>query len=335
MGVMGAGSIGCYVGGKLAATRAARVTFVGRERMRDELAALGLTVRDPDGERRIDPEEIAFDTSPEGLSECDVVACCVKSGGTAEAADQLAEVLARDAVVVSLQNGVRNADVLRERLPGRTVIAGIVGFNVVSQGRGVFHRGMDGPIALEASDEPRARAFVEALSSAGLAVEEHRDLAPDQWTKLLVNLNNAVSALSGAPTQQLLRVPGYRRVVAAVIEEGVAVLRAAGIRPAKLRGVPVAWMPRVLRAPGPIVRLVTRAQMRVDSQARSSMWEDLTKGRPTEVDHLNGEIVALARRNGLEAPINRRIVSLVHEAEAARAGSPGLSPEQLAAKVGA
>jgi 2-dehydropantoate 2-reductase len=188
---------------------------------------------------------------------------------------------------------------------------------------------MDGPIALEASSDPRGGELAAALRRAGLPVETPRDIAPDQWTKLLVNLNNAVSALSGAPTQRLLRDPGYRRLVAAVIDEGLGVLRAAGIRPAKLRGVPVEWMPRILRMPTPIVRLVTRAQARVDPEARSSMWEDLEKRRPTEVDYLNGEIVALADRAGIDAPLNRRIVDLVRDAERAGAGSPQLLAEQL------
>jgi 2-dehydropantoate 2-reductase len=145
----------------------------------------------------------------------------------------------------------------------------------------------------------------------------------------MVNLNNAVSALSGAPTRTLLLTPGYRRVIAALIGEALSVLRQAGIRPAKLRGVPVGVMPFVLRLPTSLVRLVTRAQMRVDPEARSSMWEDLTRGRPTEVDFLNGEIVKLAEKVGGEAPLNRRVVELVHRAEKATAGSPELDPEAL------
>ena len=334
VGVMGAGSIGCYVGGKLLAAEAARVTFVGRARVKEELGAHGLTVRDGDGERRVEPARVDFHTEAGALAACPIVLCCVKSAATAETAKELDGIVAGDALVASLQNGVRNPLVLRLHLPGRTIVPGIVGFNVVSKGGGVFHRGMDGPIALEASSDPRGRELAAALRRAGLPVEEPADIAPDQWTKLMVNVNNAVSALSGVPTQRLLREAGYRRIVAAVIEEGLAVLRAAGIRPAKLRGVPVEWMPRVLRMPTPIVRLVTRAQARVDPEARSSMWEDLEKRRPTEVDFLNGEIVALAERTGANAPLNSRIVELVREAERAESGSPSLSAEVLAAKLG-
>jgi len=234
-------------------------------------------------------------------------------------------VLRADAVVASLQNGVRNPDTLRAHLGARRVLAGIVGFNVVSRGNGVFHRGMSGDILLEAG----MPALVDTLNAAGVVTRTRDDLAPDQWTKLLVNLNNAVSALSGAPTRTLLLTPGYRRIVAAVVDEAIGVLRKAGIKPAKLRGVPVHLMPKVLRLPTPLVRIVTRAQMKVDPEARSSMWEDLTRGRPTEVDDLNGEIVRLATKVGAPAPLNTRIVALIRAAEQAGPGSPGLSASDL------
>jgi len=69
--------------------------------------------------------------------------------------------------------------------------------------------------------------------------------------------------------------------------------------------------------------------MKVDPEARSSMWEDLKRGRLTEVEFLNGEIVSLAEKSGVEAPLNRRIVELVHQAEEAGNGSPGLDADAL------
>jgi 2-dehydropantoate 2-reductase len=88
-------------------------------------------------------------------------------------------------------------------------------------------------------------------------------------------------------------------------------------------------MPTVLRLPTLLVRLVTGAQMKVDPEARSSMWEDLTRGRPTEVDYLNGEIVRVAARHHTDAPLNARIVELVHTAERAGPGSPDLDAAAL------
>ena len=178
---------------------------------------------------------------------------------------------------------------------------------------------------LSASDSRTSLTMCEATG----CLEATRATMGVLWAKLMLNLNNAVSALSGAPTVELLRAPGFRRLVAAVIEEALAVLKVAGIAPAALRGVPIGWMPTVLRLPTWLVRIVTRAQMKVDPEARSSMWEDLERGRLTEVEQLNGEIVALASRLGVDAPLNRRIVERIHAAEAAGAGSPRLDAEAL------
>ena len=330
IGVVGAGAIGCFVGGKLLAAGAADVVFVGRPRLRDEISTHGLTVRDLGGATAVVvPDRVRFDTELAAVADCDAVLVCVKSGQTAEVARQLAAVVRPDAVVASLQNGVGNAEALRAQLPGRTVLPGVVSFNVVPHGGGVFHQTTSGPLMLGTGDDPRARALVSTLAAAGLDTETRADLAPDQWTKLVVNLNNAISALSGAPTRSLILSPGYRRVIAAVVGEALAVLRAATIRPAALRGVPLRLMPVVMRLPTPLVRLITGAQLKVDPEARSSMWQDLERRRPTEVDHLNGEIVRLAERTGAAAPLNRRIVELVHQAEAAGAGSPGLAADAL------
>jgi 2-dehydropantoate 2-reductase len=323
---MGAGSIGCFVGGRLMAA-GEEVVLVGRERLGREIGEHGLTVSDCEAEtRRVAAGEVRYSSEARDLAGCDVVLCCVKSAQTSEVARELAGIVRPDALVVSLQNGVSNPDRLREHLGQERVVPAIVGFNVVAQGGGRFHRGTTGPLMVGRAE---LRGPLAALRATGLEIETHADLVPHQWTKLIVNLNNAVSALSGAPTQELLARPGYRKVIAAVVREALSVLRVAGISPAALRGVPLAVMPMVLRLPTPLVRLVTRRQIRADAEARSSMWEDLERRRSTEVDDLNGAIVGLADRVGAEAPLNRRIVALVHEAERRGDGSPGLGEREL------
>ena len=88
-------------------------------------------------------------------------------------------------------------------------------------------------------------------------------------------------------------------------------------------------MPKVLRLPTALVRLVTRSQLKVDPAARSSMWQDLDARRSTEVDFLNGEIVRVAQATGQAAPLNQRIVELIRAAEAAGQGSPKLAADEL------
>ena len=331
---MGAGAVGCYLGGRLA-EGGAEVTLVGRPRLEEELRSHGLTLTSLDGASTTLPwGRFGFSTGPASLADRDVILCCVKSAQTAEAGAALASVLARGAVVVSFQNGLSNPEALRAALPGQLVLAGIVGFNVLSRGGGAFRQATSGLLMMDRSRLEKPAALAEALTRARFDLQQHADLRPHQWAKLLMNLNNAVSALSDAPTREILLSAGYRRVLAALIEEGLTVLRAAGIRPARLGAIPVGLFPHVLRLPSGLVQLVARAQLKIDPEARSSMWEDLARGRLTEVDYLNGEIVRLAESCGAKAPLNRRVVELVHQVEREGKGSPRLGAEALLAALG-
>ncbi|MGD8606937.1 MAG: 2-dehydropantoate 2-reductase [Myxococcales bacterium] len=326
---MGAGSIGCYVGGRLAAAGAARVTLIGRMRLAKAIAEHGLVLREFDHDELVDASKMRFVTDVKALSSCDVVFLCVKSGATEDAARTLAQELDANATIVSLQNGLRNPALLRKHLPHNRVVAGVVGFNVVMHEGPVIHHTTTGALIVETGHDLRDSEWVQALRSAGIEVQEVEDIAPEQWTKLLVNLNNAVSALSGAPTQELILSRQYRRIMTMLLDEALLVIEAAGIRPARFRGVPLRLMSLILKLPTPLVRLVVRAQLRVDPQSRASMWQDLERRRPTEVDFLNGEIVLLAEELSLNAPRNRRMVELVREAERAGLGCPQMHADEL------
>lgn len=329
IGIMGAGAIGAYVGGRLAAKGATEVTLIGRKPLADAIARHGVTLREFDQDDHVDAAMVRVEEDAHALSSCDVVFCCVKSGATAEAAKILANVLKPATVVVSLQNGLKNPEILRAALPRNPVLPAVVDFNIIVGEGAVFHRTTSGPLIIETRRGDQDRPWVDALRASELEVEEVRPIAPEQWTKLLVNLNNAVSALSGAPTRDMILSRRYRRVIAKLLDEALDVLHEAGVRPAKFRGVPLRVMSFIMKLPTPIVRVIIRAQLRVDPEARASMWTDLERGRLTEVDFLNGEIVRLADEHGVAAPINRRIVELVHEAERAGAGSPRMSAETL------
>jgi 2-dehydropantoate 2-reductase len=333
IGIMGAGAIGSYVGGRLAA-EGVDVVFVSRHALSPAFDATGFSLVELGGERRaLARSKIVHTTDVASLSDRDVVLCCVKSGATADVAGQLKAVLPRGVIAVSLQNGMHNGEVLRAGLPEQIVLAGIVGFNVVSREGGVFQRTTSGPLVIEAHPDERVAALGRTLERSGFEVKIAADVQALQWAKLVMNLNNAVSALSDVPTKDLLFSSGYRKVLAAIVAESVRVLRKAGIRTASLTGLPVSWMPLLLGLPTPILRVVASTQLKIDPDARSSMWEDLVKGRPTEVDQLNGEIVRLAESCGAHAPINRRVVEVVHRYEKEGRGSPGLAPEALWAEL--
>lgn len=329
IGIVGAGAIGCYVGGRLASA-GVDVALFGRASFAAEIEQHGLTTIDIDGRRAVVAKnKAAYGTEPAVLADCTVLICCVKSMHTADVARQIRSIVSRNACVLSLQNGVSNVEVLRANLDVRATLGGIVGFNVRPLGQGVFQQATSGAIVVEDAGDAAIAALARLLTQVGFDVQLTKAIKPLQWAKLMMNLNNAVSALSGAPTREILASRDYRRILAALIAEALAVLRKAGIRPTRLGSLPTQWFPFVLRLPSALFQAVARAQLKVDPQARSSMWEDLARGRPTEVDYLNGEIVRLGQQVGADAPLNRRIVELVHAAEARKAGSPGMSADSL------
>ena len=106
-------------------------------------------------------------------------------------------------------------------------------------------------------------------------------------------------------------------------------MRAEGIKPVSPTPLPAGWLPPLLRLPDMMFEAVLGRTMKIDPEARSSMWEDLQRGRRTEIDYFQGVITEIAERRGLDAPLSGRIVALIRKAEAAGKGSPGLTPDQI------
>lgn len=330
VGILGAGAIGCFLGGKLIAA-GHDVVLVGR--LGDEIFANGLLLTDYAGGRvKLAGNQVHYVAEPAQLSEVEAVVVTVKSMATEDAARPLASILARPTPIISFQNGVSNPSRLRALLPGHPVLAGMVPFNVARTAPGCFHNGTSGPLAIEKKGGVEGPT-VDALRSAGFDVELHASLEALQWSKLLINLNNAVNALGGVPLYEQIRDRTYRRVMAMCVREGIAAMRANGLRVARVGRIIPSLAPIVLSLPDALFLRVASAMVKVDPTARSSMLDDLERGRPTEIAYLNGEIVRLADERGVPAPVNRKLIELVKQAERERAGSPRIPSEKLLALV--
>jgi len=310
----GAGSVGCFVGGAWQAA-GLPVSFVGRRRTQQDVEKHGITVTDGDGARlHLPPGSVTFETSAKALGDAGVVALTVKSFDTEAAAREIAKHAPPGATVISFQNGVSNVARLKEMLPVFDVVQGMVPFNVAYMGSGRWHKGVAGEVVAE------GRPVTEAIAARiGRRVGQLRIAADADglaWGKLLINLNNAVNALSGKSLLEQLSDRNYRRVVAACQVEALAVLQEAGIRPAKLGPIPPDLLPYAIAAPDLLFRNTILKAQRIDRDARSSMADDLAAGRRTEIDYLNGEVVKLARSVRMRAPVNEAIVGLIKQAEA-------------------
>jgi len=309
--VMGAGAIGCYVGGRLAAAGHS-VTWVGRPRILAALRQYGLRITDLDGFDRHIPAERLILTEhlqAESFDRPCTVLLSVKGGATVHAAQELAQRCPANTPVISLQNGVENVARIRAHAPALQVRAGMVPFNVVWLEDGHVHRGTTGDVVID--QHPDTEALKAAWNSAGLPLKLTADMQSVQWGKLLLNLNNPVNALSDLPLRSQLLDRDYRYVVAALQTEALLALHAAGIPPAKVAAAPPRLLPWILRLPNAVFTRVAARMLRIDASARSSMWEDLQMGRVTEVDDLCGAVVRLSEMHGRSVPANAAMCQLI------------------------
>lgn len=334
IGVLGAGAIGGYVGGRLAQS-GLDVTLIGRGAAIEELAQHGLSLVSLDGKAsQVGAPRLTATSDARALGKCDVVLLAMKLGDLTAALSTVDELAPKRALIVTLQNGVDAMDEAAARFGAERVAAGMVSFNVVRGERpNELAQKTSGPVVLAGRDG-RARDLVRALVRAGAVARTHDDMRGVLWSKLVYNLNNAINALSRLPLRAEVADRGYRRVFAAAMAEGLAVARARGVR---ARWVPP-LMPhlavRVLPLNDAIFVRVARAMVRIDPAARSSMQDDLLRGRITEVDALNGAVARHGARVGVATPVNSALVRLVHEAERAGADYTALSADALGAACG-
>ncbi|MEY4748414.1 MAG: hypothetical protein RIQ60_628 [Pseudomonadota bacterium] len=316
--IYGAGLVGGWVGAHLAAA-GWPVMMLGRASRLQAVREHGLTLTDLSGGRR-HVQAAAFDLG-ERLSDLDLerqppalTLLCVKAGATAEAAAELAHALPAGSPVLILQNGVGQADVARAAAPALLWLPGMVAYNISELGIAHLHRGTAG--TLHAPQHPALVTWVERFNDAGLPLQQHADMQPVLWAKLLLNLNNPVNALSGLPLRAELLDRDLRHCFAALVEEALALMAGAGITPAQVTPMPMRRLPALLRLPTPVFRLLAARLLRIDPHARSSMADDLERGRRTEIDLLCGEVIRLAQRQGSSAPFNTRISALISSARA-------------------
>ena len=327
--ILGAGSVGCFIGGAWAVA-GLPVTFIGRTKLSKDVDEHGLTLSDYSGwQAHLAPGEVDYRCGPEALAEAQVIALTVKSGDTSVAAAEIAEHATPGATVISFQNGVSNVDALEQGLGGRFEVArGMVPYNVAYLGEGRFHKGVAGD--LYAEQRAGARQVAEAAGNGAGELKLSDDMLGLAWGKLLINLNNAVNALSGRTLQDELKRRDYRRVFAASMREGLELLKRAEIEPATVGPISPQVLPRIVDTPDWIFNTLFMKRWKIDAKARSSMADDLAAGRETEIDYLNGELVRLAERLQRAAPVNAAIVELVRKAEA---GADPLSPRALSKAV--
>ena len=290
--VMGAGAVGCYFGAMLA--RAGHeVVLIARSQHVEAIARDGLRLQTTRFDEQV---RLTASSEPSAVQGAQLVLFCVKSLDTESAGAQIRPYLASDALVLTLQNGVDNADRLRTVLPGAAVAAAVVFVAVEMAGPGhVRHHGR-GELVVEpaASRSISSDAVAQALIAAGVPTEISNNVRGALWAKLILNCAyNAVSAITQLPYGKTVAGEGIQDVMRDVVAECLAVAQAEGVQVA-----------------GDVHATVAQLAASMPSQL-SSTAQDLARGKPTEIDYLNGYIVVRGDTVGIATPANRVLWALV------------------------
>ncbi|MEO8484811.1 MAG: 2-dehydropantoate 2-reductase [Betaproteobacteria bacterium] len=301
--VVGAGAVGSYYGGMLALS-GVPVTLIGRAVHVDAIERAGLVI---ERAGRRDVVRVRASTDASAVADTDVVLICVKSPDTRVATVAIKPHLRQDAVVVSLQNGVANADAIGEMID-QVVLASVVWVGTSMEGPGVVRHAGRGDLELgvtracahRTGAASRAREVAALFERAGVPCPVVDDIEAALWSKLIVNCAfNAISALGRARYGRMVHEPGGRDLMEATVRESVAVARAAGIAIDEERMLASVW----------------RTAEAMASQY-SSTAQDILRGKRTEVDMLNGYIAQRGLELGVATPVNQTLLALVKLREA-------------------
>ena len=295
--VVGAGAVGGYFGGMFARAGAPTV-FVGRRHFADALNSRGLVVDKSQGLERIRAKAT---TEMSAVRDCSLILFCVKANDTQEAANQMAPFLRPDATVVCLQNGVDNADQVRAAANVVVLPAAVyVAVSMPEPGR-VKHLARGDLIIGPPSEKTTevANLFIDA----GIPCRISDNIEGELWVKLLCNCAlNAISALGHVRYGEIAQNSDALLLMQHIVDEVLAVGRGGGIVLPGIRD----------RESGMAAAMEIATQM---ADALSSTAQDLNRGRPTEIDSLNGYIARLGGKLGIPAPVNHALFTLVKLAE--------------------
>ena len=292
--VVGAGAMGSLFGALLAEAGAAVWLVDVWEAHMEAVNSQGLSI---EREGRVRYVALNATTDPREVGNCDLVIVFVKSIHTEDASRTAAMLAGKDGAVVTLQNGMGNADRIARDVDPRKVLAGTTSYGGTMLGPGKIRHAGVGPTTIgmwHEGDSAKAQYVAAFLSKAGIETNVVADVKSLIWGKLLINVGiNAITALTGIKNGQLLDRLSTVELLKTAVEEAIAVAEAQGI---VVRKDAVSHVLEVVKA---------------TAGNRSSMGQDIDNQRLTEIKAINGVVVSEAKRLGMQAPVNRTLTTLV------------------------
>jgi 2-dehydropantoate 2-reductase len=295
--VVGAGAVGGYFGGMLARA-GAQVTFIGRPAFVDAVRENGLFLDTVQFREHV---KVQASTDLTTAQDAGIILFCVKTTDTTETARALAKVLSNDAVIVSMQNGVDNAEQIAAASGLKALPAAVYVAASVPAAGTVKHVGR-GDLVLGPQNEITQRVAA-VFNRANVPCRISENLAGELWTKLVWNCAlNALSALGKVTYGEILASADAKQLLETTVYEVLAVAKASGIQPAGLED-PKAALAGAYKV---------AEQM---AATRSSTAQDMMRNKKTEIDSLNGFIVRRGRELNIPVPVNHALFTLVKLAE--------------------
>ena len=299
--ILGAGALGCAIGGVLTED-GHEVWLVNRGRAHvDAMQQNGLLMREAGVDRKV-AVHAATEAGPVGVVDLAIV--LVKSFHTREVMESARAIVGPDTAVLSLQNGLGHEDILAEVVGRQHVLAGKTYAGGVMLAPGHILSGTRGKETiigeLDGSLSPRVQRIADAFNHAGLATEVSSNILGTMWDKLLVNVaTGALGATTGLTYGDLYDVPEIEACAVAAVAEAMAVAQAAGVQLATTEPRQ-AWL---------------KASAGLPPEFKVSMLQSLEKGSVTEVDYVNGAVVRWGAKYGVPTPTNLALIACVKGVE--------------------
>ncbi|MEM1123998.1 MAG: 2-dehydropantoate 2-reductase [Bacteroidota bacterium] len=318
--VFGAGLIGGFLGGVLTSL-GLDTTLVGRASVKQKLAN-GLKLTDYSDNQAVAPKLKLLDNNDLATQSFenqsfDFLWITVKCTAVEKIYTEILPLVSPNTIIFCCQNGLGSDQIIKEQFPANTVLRVMVPFNVAEPKGGHLHRGSEGTLYIEntPSQQGILDALVQQINAPIMPVTSTDNMDAILWAKLQLNLGNSVNALADIPVKSMLEQRAYRLVIAALMKELLMVTDKLGIQLPKLTAVSAHVIPKILSLPSFIYKRVMKKVLAIDPTVRSSMWWDLSQGKQTEIDHLNGAVVQAAKEIGISCPANENIIQLVKAVE--------------------
>lgn len=321
--VIGAGAIGSVLGGLLA-RHGHDVTLIGRQPHVGHIQQDGLHIDGVLGHLNVQIAAAeALDFAP------DVAIIATKTQDVRQAVFENKDAL-QDSNIITIQNGIQASHIAAELLGEHNIFSGVILFGATFLEPGKVTYSPRGSIVFGHAYQPKdervqqlAELFNEAIPTVATT-----NITGAHWTKLVINENNALLAITNLPLQEAMRYKSIQTLSVLMMREAIRVIHASGAQLVPLPGVPISIITKLLFLPLPIARSIPKlsAQRIGQLPVLGSTLQSIRKGEPTEIDYLNGEVISLGKRHDIPTPINTKIVELVHQVAKNR---QFLTPDQL------